>query len=157
MKALLNLLIPIILFACKNEPPEMPADPADPVKKAAVLSAEVSGTEENYIFSVEVESPDTGCDQYADWWEIIDREGNLKYRRVLLHSHVNEQPFTRSGGPVPVRADEFVYIRAHMNTSGFGTEVLSGTVAGGFTTDRLDEDFAKEVENQDPLPEDCDF
>ena len=124
---------------------------------ATVKSVTASGVENSYTFSVEVESPDTGCEQYADWWEVIDSTGHLKYRRILLHSHVNEQPFRRTGGPVPIDRNEFVYVRAHMNNTGFGTQVMAGSVQEGFETVQVEEDFAKELATQEPLPDDCDF
>lgn len=45
----------------------------------------------------------------------MSTDGKLLYRRVLLHSHVDEQPFTRSGGPVPIQTDSVVWVRAHMD------------------------------------------
>lgn len=39
---------------------------------------------------------DTGWDHYANLWQVFDEAGNLLGERVLLHPHVNEQPFTRS-------------------------------------------------------------
>ncbi len=129
----------------------------DPSKLAAVLSVAVSGNEGRYTFNVEIGSPDTGCDQYADWWEVIDENGQLKYRRILAHSHVNEQPFKRSGGPVPVNADDRLFVRAHMNNTGYGIEVMSGSVQEGFKEDSLEVDFAVDLAKEDPLPADCDF
>ena len=82
---------------------------------ANVLSVQVTGNPGAYQFAVEIASPDTGCEQYADWWEVVSQDGQLLYRRILLHSHVDEQPFTRSGGPVEVAADELVYVRAEGN------------------------------------------
>ncbi len=60
---------------------------------AEVSEVEATGQANNYTLAVTVSSPDTGCDSYADWWEVITPEGELLYRRVLLHSHVDEQPF----------------------------------------------------------------
>jgi hypothetical protein len=42
---------------------------------ADVISVDVSGNEGAYQFSVGIRSPDTGCDQYADWWEVITGDG----------------------------------------------------------------------------------
>jgi hypothetical protein len=106
---------------------------------------------------VEVSSPDSGCDQYADWWEVLSEDGGLLYRRVLLHSHVDEQPFIRSGGPVPIAQDTVVFVRAHMNTVGYGGQVLKGSVASGFESVEVRADFASDAETQLPLPEDCAF
>jgi len=124
---------------------------------ADVLSVKVTGEPNEYQFAVEVSSPDTGCDQYADWWEVLSGDGRLQYRRVLLHSHVDEQPFVRSGGPVPVDENEVVIIRAHMNTAGYGGVAMKGNVAAGFGSIQLEPGFAADVETQPPLPEDCAF
>ena len=124
---------------------------------ADVQSVNVSGQVSAYQFNVQVSSPDTGCDQYADWWEVLSEDGQLLYRRVLLHSHVSEQPFTRSGGPVPIDENTIVIVRAHMNNGGYGGAALRGSVSGGFATVQLESGFAVEVEALDPLPEDCAF
>jgi len=124
---------------------------------AQVTEATASGQDGQYNFSVTISSPDLGCQQYADWWEVIDLDGNLLYRRILAHSHVDEQPFTRSGGPVAISEDTEVYIRAHMNTTSYGSQVFKGSVAGGFTSQNLDTDFAKGLEEMNPLPTNCAF
>jgi hypothetical protein len=64
-----------------------------------VVAVEVTGEPGARAFTVTVRSPDTGCERYADLWEVVSTDGDLRYRRVLAHSHVDEQPFTRSGGP----------------------------------------------------------
>ena len=124
---------------------------------ADVTAVNVSGTEGHYTFHVTIESPDTGCDQYADWWEVISPQGELKYRRILAHSHADEQPFTRSGGLVMVAEGEEVIIRAHMNPSGYGGRAMKGSVEKGFRSTVLDRDFAGSLEKQAPLPEGCAF
>ena len=43
---------------------------------ANVLSVKVTGDAGKYQFNVEVSSPDTGCDQYADWWEVLSEDGH---------------------------------------------------------------------------------
>ncbi len=124
---------------------------------ADVLSVKVSGNPGSYQFAVEISSPDTGCEQYADWWEVITSDEVLIYRRVLLHSHVTEQPFTRTGGSVEVLPDMVVYIRAHMNNSGYGGKAMVGTVSNGFKPVDLEDGFASGLERIPPLPEDCAF
>ncbi|HHJ19110.1 MAG TPA: alpha/beta fold hydrolase [Gammaproteobacteria bacterium] len=124
---------------------------------ANVLEVSATGTEGAYSFSVKISSPDTGCDQYADWWEILSNSGELLYRRVLLHSHVDEQPFTRSGGPVNVPASQTLWVRAHSSAGGYGGAVYTGSVRDGFQPSGLPPDFADKVSSQLPLPESCAF
>jgi hypothetical protein len=124
---------------------------------ADVISVEVSGTENDYRFAVEIRSPDTGCEQYADWWEAVTEDGELIYRRILAHSHVNEQPFTRSGGPAAISADTIVIVRAHMHPDGYGGAAFKGSVQAGFEEIQLEADFAPELEFTDPLPDGCAF
>ncbi|MGI9551354.1 MAG: hypothetical protein ACR2MT_09150 [Aurantibacter sp.] len=124
---------------------------------AEVTDVVISGDENVYNFSVTIKSPDTGCNQYADWWEVLDLEGKLIYRRILAHSHVNEQPFTRFGGPVEISKNLEVYVRAHMNNTGYGSQVFKGSVANGFAAQDLDIEFAKALEKTPPLPATCDF
>jgi hypothetical protein len=129
------------------------AEPDDPV--AHVRKVETRGSPGAYLFLVSVESPDSGCDRYADWWEVVSPEGKLLYRRILRHSHVGEQPFSRSGGPVPVGEHETVVVRAHMRPGGYGGSALEGSVGAGFTVKKLGPDFAPELEKQPPQPEAC--
>src|SRR5262252_1297487 len=63
---------------------------------AHVVQVQVSGNAGAFSFSVTVRSPDSGCARYADWWEVVSTDGKLLHRRILMHSHVDEQPFTRS-------------------------------------------------------------
>lgn len=124
---------------------------------ANVLSVQVTGDPGAYQFAVEIASPDTGCEQYADWWEVISQDGQLLYRRILLHSHVGEQPFTRSGEPVDIAANEVVYVHAHMNTVGYGGAVLKRTVQAGFEPVEVEAGFGSSLERVPPQPEDCAF
>ncbi len=124
---------------------------------ASITSVTTSGTENNYTFNVGIKSPDLGCEQYADWWEIITEDGSLLYRRILAHSHVNEQPFIRSGGSVPIANDKIVIVRAHMNTSGYGETVFKGSIADGFTQQIVETSFASQLATTAPLPNGCAF
>lgn len=130
---------------------------ANELPVANVVSVAVSGEPGNYTFAVTLSSADTGCDQYADWWEVADLEtGSLIYRRILAHSHVDEQPFTRSGGPVSIEPDQSIIIRGHMGgvQSRYGGKALDGTVSSGF---QPVEDSLASLESVEPLPKGCAF
>jgi len=155
MNFLLNLLI-LLNMGCDSENTESVTNESA-AGFANVVSVSTSGSEDSYNFSVGIESPDTGCKQYADWWEVITEDGELIYRRILAHSHTNEQPFVRSGGKVTIKKDQTVIVRAHMNNSGYGGIAYSGSVEGGFERMDLDADFAEDLETVSPQPSGCAF
>jgi hypothetical protein len=133
-----------------------------PAEEAPVLADVVdvrsSGSAGALTVSVTVRSPDTGCDRYADWWEIVTADGQLVHRRILNHSHVDEQPFTRSSeGPVDLDLDEPVVVRAHLHPDGYGGIQFRGTFADGLASDGADATFAADLEGSQPLPDDCWF
>ncbi len=146
----------VLLISCGSSNENTTIQPTTS-EKAAIVSVATSGNENAYTFSVAVLSPDKGCNQYANWWEIVSENGELLYRRILGHSHVNEQPFTRSGGSVIITKDQIVIVRAHMNTSGYGTKTFKGSVASGFTAFETEQNFANDLATQDPLPSGCAF
>jgi hypothetical protein len=135
---------------------------------ANVTGVTTSGSDGAYTFNVSVESSDIDCTEFANWWEVLAEDGTLVYRRILEHSHTDENgssdadapgnTFTRSGGPVPIAAGDTVLVRAHMSTGGYRGMVMRGRVTDGFA-DALDigGDFAAEVESEDPQPTGCDF
>lgn len=124
---------------------------------ARVEAVTVRGAAGTHTFAVTISSPDTGCDRYADWWEVLTEEGELLQRRVLGHSHVREQPFTRSGGTVTVSDDRILIVRAHMHPTGYGNQALRGTIAGGFEAVNLPDGFAAALAAADPQPPVCAF
>ena len=134
-----------------------PTSVSMPLGLGDVIGVSVSGTPGDYSLSVTVDSVETGCDSYVDWWEVVSEEGGLIYRRILLHSHVDEQPFTRAGGPVDIQANDTVIIRAHLSDKGYGGGPWKGTVADGFAPTVLDPGFAADLETQGPLPTGCAF
>ena len=157
--SILLLLWLTLFFACANQNTEEIELVATINEDAAkVTNVECTGQANNYTLSVTIESPDTGCDQYANWWEVVTPNGELIYRRILGHSHVDEQPFTRSGGPVAIEPNDTIIVRAHMNNLGYGTQVFSGIVLDdGLRLDSISKDFALALETQEPLPGDCPF
>ena len=123
--------------------------------RADVKAVSVDGSEGAYHFSVTLKSTETGCAQYANWWEILNKKGELLYRRILIHSHPNTQPFTRSGGKVKIGKDDMVYVRAHMNKEGYVGDVFVGSVSKGFGRLKDPVTFKANIEKQEPLPSGC--
>jgi len=132
-----------------------PSAPRADEPRADVLRAAASGRPGAYQLAVTVRSPDRGCGAYADWWEVVGEDGKLLFRRVLMHSHPDEQPFTRPGGPVPIPADRIVVVRAHFHPTGYGGAALRGSAAGGFEPWEPPPGFASELAKAEPLPKEC--
>ena len=167
---LVAVILALVIAACGGEPtpsavpptpdlfdPPTPTSPPASTGLADVIAVSVSGVPGDYSLSVTISSPDTGCRSYADWWEVVSAEGGLLTRRVLLHSHVDEQPFTRSGGPIDAQPDDTLIIRAHMSEGGYGGATMQGTVADGFSMVEYSPEFQSHLETQEPLPSDCAF
>ena len=145
-----------ITLGCTSNTEEVPESEEETANESGVV-ADIVSVEVNasFVFSVGIESPDTGCDQYANWWEVITPEGTLLYRRILAHSHITEQPFVRSGGPIDMDENAEVYIRAHMHPTGYGGTAFRGTMSTGFSAFSLDADFADNLAEEEPLPTGC--
>ena len=101
---------------------------ADVVHVRAVETA--GGT---WTFHVTVQHPDTGWEDYADGWDVVTPDGAVvkpdpesPFTRLLLHPHVDEQPFTRSQGEIVLPGSvTLVRVRAHDLVDGYGgREVL---------------------------------
>ena len=91
---------------------------ADDAKIEAVKAARSGGS---WNFSVTLLHGDTGWDDYADGWRVVQEDGTELGFRKLLHPHVNEQPFTRSLGGVEIpREVERVFVEARTSTDGWG-------------------------------------
>ena len=73
-----------------------------------------------YDFDVTVRSVDKGWEHYADAFEVLAPDGRLLGRRVLLHPHETEQPFTRElhGVKVPPGVTH-VTVRARHKPKGY--------------------------------------
>lgn len=96
---------------------------------ATIVAAEASASGGAWRFSVTLEHGDTGWDDYADGWRVVDGDGAVLGFRELLHPHVNEQPFTRSlgGVEIPDGVTE-VFIEARTNVDGWGDAQLPLTL-----------------------------
>jgi len=76
-----------------------------------------------WTVNVTLKHEDTGWDDYADIWRIVDSKGNVLGTRTLYHPHVDEQPFTRSlsGLSIPKNITQ-VYIEAHDKVQGWSKD-----------------------------------
>jgi hypothetical protein len=126
------------------------------------------GSEGAYVLAVTIESSDIDCSQFADWWEVLAPDGALIYRRILSHSHTDENgttdpdapgnTFTRTGGPVPIATSDEVIVRAHMSNGGYFGTAMQGSLDGGFSPAvEVGPEFASAVEAADPQPTECSF
>lgn len=84
-----------------------------------------------FRFKVTVRHSDEGWDHYADAWEVVGPDGTVLGRRVLLHPHVNEQPFTRSADITVPRSVTEVVVRARDKPHGLGGAEMSVQVPHG--------------------------
>src|SRR5688572_31938249 len=79
-----------------------------------------------YDFDVTIRSNDTGWEHYADAFEVLAPDGMVLGQRLLLHPHVDEQPFTRDlyGVAVPDGVAE-VTVRARHKPKGYNGAVMT--------------------------------
>jgi hypothetical protein len=91
------------------------------VKKVEVVKID----KRTYLFRVTIFHKDEGWNHYADKYEIVSPDGKVLGTRVLLHPHVDEQPFTRAlaGVKIPEKIKE-VIIRAHDSVHKYGGKTM---------------------------------
>lgn len=72
------------------------------------------------MISATIRHNDTGWSHYADRFEVLDDDNRVIATRVLMHPHVDEQPFTRSTRAFvrPKNLGE-MKVRAHDSRHGF--------------------------------------
>ncbi len=99
---------------------------ADPPTIENVAAKSIGDT---WRFDVTIRHPDTGWDDYADGWRVLDMDGNELGMRVLHHPHVDEQPFTRSlsGVAIPEGTTQ-VQIQARENVGGWSDDTTVVTL-----------------------------
>ena len=115
-------------------PTQLPAEPtatSAPVQKGmadVMFVKAMQAKDGTWTFSVTVQHPDTGWEDYADGWDVVTPDGKVlkvnpddPFTRLLLHPHVNEQPFTRSQSRIRIPDGvNQVTVRAHSLVRGFG-------------------------------------
>ncbi len=100
--------------------------------EADVIAAKVEHSGGSfYRFTVTVQHDDEDWEHFAKAWEILDSDGNILGARVLLHPHINEQPFTRSQSiSLPENINQ-VTIRAYDLIHKFGGKELTLKIEKG--------------------------
>ncbi len=95
--------------------------------EADVIDVKVRRAAPNtFDFDVTVKSVERGWDYYADAFEVLAPDGRVLGRRVLLHPHENEQPFTRELYGVKIPAEiRHVVVRARHKPKGYDGKTLS--------------------------------
>jgi len=94
--------------------------------KADVLKVAARQTDaEQWIFVVTVQHDDQDPAHWADWWRVRTVEGTELGRRILLHSHVGEQPFAREGEVRIPHGVKHVVVEAHDKVHGLGGKTLT--------------------------------
>ena len=94
--------------------------------EADVTAAEATCRDGLCTVTVSVRHDDAGWDHYADHWRVLTPGGEEFGRRVLLHPHETEQPFTRSLSGVRISPElTEVIIEAHDSVHDYGGRSLS--------------------------------
>ena len=101
-----------------------------------VLKAQFKKIGDTWSVSVTLKHPDTGWKHYADFWQLVDENGVMVAKRVLVHPHVDEQPFTRSMGDIEIRKNQKIIF------------VEAGDSVHGMSRNRLTVDFSKNTGNE---------
>jgi len=132
--------------------PEQTKEPENRNANADVIFVKArQDSEDTWQFSVTIEHPDTGWEDYADGWDVVLPDGSVArpdtaspFTRLLLHPHETEQPFTRTQvGIVIDPGITEVTVRAHDLVDGFGGKEiivdLTSPVGPGFEVHGLTE------------------
>lgn len=117
--------------------PEVAQTAGLPDAEITFVRAKLSG--DTWTFSVAVDHPDTGWEDYTDGWHVETPDGEILTTRILLHPHVGERPFTRSSSGFTIPADvTTVHVRSHDLISGYSTETVAVPIAEAGSGDRYE-------------------
>ena len=124
---------------------------------AAIRPIEQSG---DYVFEVTIRSLDQDCNDYTNWWEVRSTSGELLSQTLLEQPHPDREPFRSTSKPFKLEPERMVIIRAHRETrpstipytKNYLDQAQLGSLATGFQSIRLSEQFAEELAEADPQP-----
>lgn len=90
-----------------------------------ILKASFGLTGAGWRVSVTLKHADAGWGHYADQWRVVTDERDVVATRVLLHPHVEEEPFTRSLFNVIIpEGTTILFVEAHDTVHGWAKERL---------------------------------
>jgi hypothetical protein len=127
-KILFFIAFLLLAIGCSTMIPSQPT-PTRPKANADVLYVRtILESSDTWTFKVTIQHPDTGWEDYVDGWDVLLPDGTVvkpdttsPFTRLLLHPHVNEQPFTRSQRNIAIPPEVTqVTVRAHDLIDGFG-------------------------------------
>lgn len=123
----------IIQFACSpldtnSETIGKPEDTMSPADADIIFVKAVQANDGTWTFNVTVFHPDTGWDDYTNGWDVVTEDGMVlkpdpesPFTRLLLHPHVDDQPFTRSQANIVIpEGITKIIVRANDLLHGFG-------------------------------------
>ena len=87
--------------------------------EVTIEDVKVTKEDDTYRFSVRILHQDSGWEHYVNRYEVLDSDENILATRVLVHPHINEQPFTRSLTAVITKNVDVVYVRANDSVDGY--------------------------------------
>lgn len=93
--------------------------------EVTINSIELIKNNSNWNINVTLKHKDSGWGHFANAWQIEDLDGNVLASRVLMHPHVDEQPFTR--GLVGIRIPEnlsTVIVKARDSQHGWSKHII---------------------------------
>ena len=123
---------------------------------ADVLTVGFGGGNLNYQVTVTISSPDTSCEQYADWWEVLTPDGQLIFRQTFDGPHLDKQPFAATAQAVPIESNVAYIYRVHVFPHGYGGAFKFQDQTGKVSSDTTD--YASsfpELADADPQPPAC--
>ena len=89
------------------------------------------GAADTYDFYVTISSPYESASRYADAFRVKTSDGAVLGERILLHDHVDEQPFTRELMAVRIPAGiKTVIVEGRDMKSGWGGKMMAAALPG---------------------------
>lgn len=116
-RKVLGVVLVLLLFSV----PGAAAQQSEPdLREANVMEVEYQESGENsYRFDVTLYHDDDGEEGYANWWQVETLGGKKLGRRELAHPHGTRE-FTRSESINIPSSTEYVVVRGHDQTHGYG-------------------------------------